>query len=69
MRGAGRETRGKVRHSTPCCVHEDHPTARLFGARLSEKLGQQVVIDNRPGAGATIGHGLPPRPRPTSFTS
>jgi len=29
--------------------------ARLIGPALSEKLGQPVVIDNRPGAGSTIG--------------
>ena len=29
--------------------------ARLIGQRLSEKLGQQFVIENRPGAGNNIG--------------
>lgn len=44
------------------------PTARLFAARLSEKLGQQVVVDNRPGAGATIGHGLAAKATPDGYT-
>jgi tripartite-type tricarboxylate transporter receptor subunit TctC len=29
--------------------------ARVLSQKLSEALGQQVVIDNRPGAGANIG--------------
>ena len=30
-------------------------TARLIGVELSKSLGQQIVVDNRPGAGGTIG--------------
>ena len=30
-------------------------TARLIGQWLSERLGQQIVIENRPGAGGNIG--------------
>jgi tripartite-type tricarboxylate transporter receptor subunit TctC len=32
--------------------------ARTFGQKLSEYWGQPVVIDNRPGAGGTIGAGI-----------
>src|SRR5438552_2626970 len=30
-------------------------TARLIGQWLSERLGQQFVIENRPGAGGNVG--------------
>ena len=32
--------------------------ARLIGQKLSEQLGQQFVIENRPGAGGNIGAGV-----------
>jgi tripartite-type tricarboxylate transporter receptor subunit TctC len=32
--------------------------ARLIGQKLSEQLGQQFVIENRPGAGGNIGTGV-----------
>lgn len=43
-------------------------TAREIGQRLTEALGQQVVVDNRPGAGATLGHGLAARAAPDGYT-
>lgn len=30
-------------------------TARVMGAHMSQKLGQQVVVENRPGAGSSLG--------------
>jgi tripartite-type tricarboxylate transporter receptor subunit TctC len=44
------------------------PTGRAFAAWLIESLGQQVVVDNRPGAGATIGHGLGAKATPDGYT-
>ncbi|MBX9812330.1 MAG: tripartite tricarboxylate transporter substrate binding protein [Burkholderiales bacterium] len=41
---------------------------RLIGAKLSETLGQQVVIDNRPGAGGSIGVELAARSAPDGYT-
>jgi len=44
------------------------PTARAFGNWLSDKFGVSVVIDNRPGAGATLGHGLAAKATPDGYT-
>ena len=43
-------------------------TARTIVGRLSEKLGRQVVIDNRPGAGSTIGTDLVAKATPDGYT-
>jgi tripartite-type tricarboxylate transporter receptor subunit TctC len=42
--------------------------AREIGQRITEALGQQVVIDNRPGAGATLGHGVGAKSVPDGYT-
>jgi len=42
--------------------------ARLFGAKLSETWGQQVVVDNRPGAGGTVGTDLAAKAAPDGYT-
>ncbi|MES2561791.1 MAG: tripartite tricarboxylate transporter substrate binding protein [Pseudomonadota bacterium] len=44
------------------------PTARAYGTWLSDKFGVPVVIDNRPGAGATIGHALGAKAAPDGYT-
>jgi tripartite-type tricarboxylate transporter receptor subunit TctC len=44
------------------------PTARIFGGWFSDKFGVPVVIDNRPGAGATIGHGMGAKATPDGYT-
>lgn len=42
--------------------------ARIVGQRLSEALGQPVVIENRPGAGATIASAQAARSAPDGYT-
>jgi tripartite-type tricarboxylate transporter receptor subunit TctC len=41
---------------------------RIVGPRMSEDLGQQIVIDNRAGAGGTIGADLAAKAAPDGYT-
>jgi tripartite-type tricarboxylate transporter receptor subunit TctC len=43
-------------------------TARLIGQWLSERLGQQFVIENRPGAGSNIGTEVVVNAPPDGYT-
>jgi tripartite-type tricarboxylate transporter receptor subunit TctC len=42
--------------------------ARLVGQKLGERLGQQLVIDNRGGAGGTIGTDIAAKSTPDGYT-
>lgn len=42
--------------------------SRLVGQKLGEALGQQFVIDNRPGAGSNLGIGIAATAQPDGYT-
>jgi len=42
--------------------------ARVFGARLSQVLGGQVIVDNKPGAGGNLATEIAARARPDGYT-
>ncbi len=42
--------------------------ARTFGQKLSELWGQPVIVENRPGAGGTIGAGIVAKSPPDGYT-
>jgi tripartite-type tricarboxylate transporter receptor subunit TctC len=42
--------------------------ARILGAELAKEIGQQIVIDNRPGAAFTIGLDLTAKAEPDGYT-
>jgi tripartite-type tricarboxylate transporter receptor subunit TctC len=43
-------------------------SARLIGKYLSDKLGQQFIVDNRPGAGSNIATGHVAKSEPDGYT-
>jgi tripartite-type tricarboxylate transporter receptor subunit TctC len=43
-------------------------TARLIAQQMSRKLGQQVIIENRPGAGTTLGMKVAASAEPDGYT-
>jgi tripartite-type tricarboxylate transporter receptor subunit TctC len=42
--------------------------ARMVGARLQERLGQSMVVDNRPGTGGIVGTEIAARAAPDGYT-
>jgi tripartite-type tricarboxylate transporter receptor subunit TctC len=42
--------------------------ARLMGQRFSETMGQQVIVENRPGAGGSIGAAFVAKSQPDGYT-
>jgi tripartite-type tricarboxylate transporter receptor subunit TctC len=43
-------------------------TARIIGRRLGEILGQQIVVENRPGASGTLGSNVAAKSAPDGYT-
>ena len=43
-------------------------SARMFSQQLSERLGQTIVIENKPGAGGNIGTALAANEKPDGYT-
>lgn len=43
-------------------------TARLFADKLSQRLKQPVIVENKPGAGGTVGNTYVSRARPDGYT-
>src|SRR6185503_7852102 len=41
---------------------------RTLAAKLSQQIGQQVVVDNKPGAGGTLGATVVARGKPDGYT-
>ncbi len=42
--------------------------ARLIGPQLTEAWGQQIIVDNRPGGGGTLGAGIVASAQPDGYT-
>jgi tripartite-type tricarboxylate transporter receptor subunit TctC len=72
-----------VAHAQPAAAYPNKPirmvvtvppggstdaVVRMLVPRLNEKLGQQVVVDNRPGAGGNVGLALVAKAPPDGYT-
>jgi len=42
--------------------------ARIIGPQVSETFGQQIIVENRPGGGGTVGAGIVARADPDGYT-
>lgn len=46
----------------------DDYVGRVVGARITERFGQTVIVDNRPGAGGNVGAEITARANPDGYT-
>ena len=44
------------------------PMARMVGAKLNTSLGQQFIVDNRPGASGSMGAAIAAKAAPDGYT-
>jgi tripartite-type tricarboxylate transporter receptor subunit TctC len=59
---------GEVRAPAAAARRAGRTTARAIAPKLSERLGQQIVVENRPGAAAMIGTEHVARAAPDGYT-
>jgi tripartite-type tricarboxylate transporter receptor subunit TctC len=56
-------------HDRALCARRQHrPGSRLFARELSEKLGQQFIIESKGGAGGSIGAAQVAKSKPDGYT-
>ena len=67
LSGAQSYPQKPVRLIVPYSSGNTDTVARIFAQKLGERLAQQVVVDNKPGAGATIGAEIAARSPPDGY--
>ena len=66
--GQAYPSRAVTRHRSLCCGASGDLLARVIGSKLTEAWGQQIVVENKPGAAGTIGAGMVAKAAPDGYT-